>query len=208
MGLTRGTADEVAESVLSPEERFRSILANSHVPVDRRIRWSTSDSLSTILNRKSGVLAAVFPLRIDNFANLPLACNGKIESIAINIVGDVGNTRPTVSLLYDGVSQLRSCQPNIDTYVEAFGQGMTSYGTITNLRTDGRSMSPLAGVNEFPDNIDDINRTLSGLPVASEYTLLIDTELGDNSNVNWDNLEDIEIEVSYSYQDVFPSSCI
>ncbi len=207
LGLTRSTTNDATDGEVTPKQRFQNWLRDSHVPVDRRIRYSTSESLSNILNRTDGILAATFPLGIDDFANLPLACNGKLESIALQVVGDVGDVRPAVSLLYDGTSQLRSCQPNISEYVEAFGQGMTSYGTITNLRTSGRSMSPLAGVNEFPSQDSDVNRTLAGLPVASDYTLLIDTEIGDNDDVDWDKVEDIKLEVEYSYQDLFPDSC-
>ena len=192
---------------MPPEERFRNWLRESHIPVDRRIRYSTTDTLDAILQRDSGVLGATFSLTLDDFANLPLACNAKIESVAIQVVGDVGEVGPTVSLLYDGTSQLRSCQPNVDAYVEAFGQGMTSYGTVTNLRTDGRPISPQAGVNEFPTGSGAENRTLAGLPLASEYTLLIDTELGDNDRLDWEDLEDVMIRLEYSYQDLFPTAC-
>ena len=140
-------------------------------------------------------------------ARFNLACNAKIESVAVNLVGDLGDHAPTVTLLYDGTSQLRSCQPNIEEYVRAFGSGMTSYGSTTNLRTAGRPMSPLAGVNGFLSTESSVNRTLAGLPVASEYTLLISTDQGDNARMNWDNLKDIEIRVEYSYQDLFPTAC-
>ncbi|MFU8802537.1 MAG: hypothetical protein ACNA8W_01895, partial [Bradymonadaceae bacterium] len=110
-------------------------------------------------------------------------------------------------ILYDGTSQLRSCQPNIEEYVRAFGSSMSSYGTITNLRTAGRAMSPIAGLNEFLDSDEAVNRTLSGLPVASEYTLLISTDRGDNARLDWSKLEDVMIRVEYSYQDLFPTAC-
>ena len=207
LGLTRSIENEATSGPVSPDERFRRWLTQSHIPVDRRLRWSTSSSLSHVLARTNGILAATFALRLDNFANLTLACNAKIESISAQVVGEVGDVRPTISLLYDGTSQLRTCQPDLDQYVRAFGQGTSNYGTITNLRTAGRSMSPLAGVNEFPDIARDANRTLAGLPVASEYTLLIDTELGDNAFLDWSKLEDIRFEISYSYQDLFPSAC-
>lgn len=206
LGLTRSVENDATAGPVSPNERFRRWLTQSHIPIDRRLRWSSSSSLSNVLSRTSGVLATTFALRLDNFANLTLACNAKIESITAQVVGDVGDVRPTISLLYDGTSQLRTCQPDLDQYVRAFGQGTSNYGTITNLRTAGRSMSPLAGVNEFPDTRD-ANRTLAGLPVASAYTLLIDTELGDNAFLDWSRLEDIRFEISYSYQDLFPNAC-
>ena len=208
LGLTRSTTDEVTGREFSPDERFRNWLQNSHIPIDRRVRWSTSSSLGSVLSRDSGVYASAFPVRLDQFSNLPLACNAKIESVALQVVGDeLGDTRPAVSLLYEGTGQIRSCQPDIDDYVDAFGQGQSSYGEITQVRVEGRSMSPTAGVNEFPDRSTNVNRTLAGLPVASEYTLLIDSEVGSNGDLDWGELEDVEIEFEYTYQDLFPESC-
>ncbi len=208
LGVSRPQQSSIDETISLPsEERFRQWLSQAYVPVNRRIRFSTSQTLSNVLDNTDDVLAATFALGLKDFANLDLACNAKIESIAINVVGDLGEHNPTVSLLYDGTSQLRSCQPNIDEYVRAFANGMTSYGTITQLRTEGRAMSPLAGLNGFSNTDSSVNRTLTGLPVASEYTLLISTERGDNARLDWSQLEDIEIRVEYSYQDLFQSSC-
>ena len=105
------------------------------------------------------------------------------------------------TILYDGTSQLRSCQPGLDAYIEGIGVERTSFGEVSSFRSAGRSVSPVAGIGEFPESV---NRSLGGLPLAGTYAILIDTELGENRNVNWDNLEDIELEVEYSYQDLFP----
>ena len=50
-------------------------------------------------------------------------------------------------------------------------------------------------IGEFPDSV---NRCLGGLPLAGTFTILIDTELGENRN-----LEPIEVEIVYGYHDLF-----
>src|SRR5690554_307772 len=207
LGLTRAQTTLADGDVLTPEARFRQWLAQSYVPVNRRIRFSTSESLNSVLESTDGVLAAAFTLGLDDFANLQLACNAKIESVAVQLVGELGDAQPTATILYDGTSQLRSCQPNIAEYVQTYASGLAAYDTITQLRTSGRAMSPLAGVNEFLNAEQSVNRRLAGLPVASEYTLLISTQNGDNARLTWDKLEDVLIRVEYSYQDLFGEAC-
>ena len=65
-----------------------------------------------------------------------------------------------------------------------------------------RAVSPVAGVNEFPLNL---NQTLGGLPLASQYTVLIDTTAGQNEDIDWSRLEDVKLRVEYGYQDLFPA---
>lgn len=207
LGLTRAQSTLNDAEVLTPDARFRQWLAQSYVPVNRRIRFSTSQSLNSVLENTDGVLAAAFTLGLDDFANLQLACNAKIESVAVQLVGELGDAQPTATILYDGTSQLRSCQPNIAEYVQTYASGLTAYDTITQLRTSGRAMSPLAGVNTFLNADQSVNRSLAGLPVASEYTLLISTQNGDNARLQWDKLEDVLIRVEYSYQDLFSEAC-
>ena len=45
--------------------------------------------------------------------------------------------------------------------------------------------------------------TLDGLPLASEYTLLIDTSVGDNAKLDLSKLEDVRIRINSGYQDLF-----
>lgn len=110
--------------------------------------------------------------------------------------------RGSRGLLYDGASQLRSCQPGIDEYVALFGPESTAYGSTTLLRTPGRSVSPVAGLNAFPEGTG--NLSLGGLPLVSQYTLLIDTAAAENARLDWTKLEDVVVRVEYSYQDLFP----
>lgn len=189
--------------VLDTQARFLDILARGNVPISTRVRYSSDERIGDVI-RSRDVLAASFSLRLEDFANLPLTCNAKIESIDVQLVGEgLGSARPTVSLLYDGTSALRSCQPNIEEIVGALDPGTTSFGTVTSLRTAGRSVSPVAGLNTFGAQ-DSANRGLEGLPLSSTYTVLIDPQRGENARIDWTQLDDIRLRINYVYQDLFP----
>lgn len=201
LDLALPSADPVTGATLEPDARLREVLRRGAVPVDKRIRYSADSTLGGLLSRKRDVLSATFGLNFRDFANLEVTCNAKLKSIDVQLVGALGSGRPTVSVLYDGTSQLRSCQPGIDDYVALFGPQTTTYGSTTLLRTAGRSVSPVAGVNEFTAVP---NQSLGGLPLVSQYTLLIDTSVGENGKLDWSKLEDVLIKLEYTYQDVFP----
>lgn len=203
LNLSQASVDSVTGQTLEPSERLRAVLGHGYVPIDKRVRYSTNDTIGSLMSRDPDILSATFFIDLSDFANLELTCNSKVRSLGIELVGDLGDARPTVSVLYDGTSELRSCQPGIDDYVAQFGADTTTYGKITHLRTVGRSMSPVAGINEFGDDSTS-SQTLAGLPLASQYTILINKNAGENSQVDWSKLEDIKLRLSYDYQDIFP----
>lgn len=204
LGLTQSIVDPVTGETLTPDARFREILGRGYVPVDKRVRYSTDETIGSLMSRDPSILSATFFVDLSDFANLELTCNAKVATLGVNLVGEVGDARPTVSVLYDGTSKLRSCQPGIDDYVSLFGPDTTNYGKITHLRTMGRSTSPVASINGFTADSTQISETLGGLPLASQYTLLINTQAGENRTIDWSKLEDIEFKLTYSYQDIFP----
>ena len=190
--------------VVDATTRFRAVLRRGNVPIDTRVRYSSDERIGDLIASRP-VLAATFALRLDDFANLPQTCNAKIASIGVQLVGEgLGdNVQPAVSVLYDGTSTLRSCQANIDAIVGGLDPGSTNFGRLTGFRTSGRSVTPVARVNDYGP-VDSDNRGLEGLPLASTYTVLIDPTAGDNRFVTWERLEDIRLRVTYVYQDVFP----
>jgi hypothetical protein len=193
--------DAATEQVYSADDRFVATLERGAIPVDTRVRYTTDSTVGDLVSR-SDILAATFQLSLDDFANLATTCNAKLSGIAIALEGEgLGDVRPTVSILYDGTSQLRSCQPNIDEYVASFGPEATTFGSITAFRTAGRAISPVASVGDFGAE----NTTLAGLPLAASYTVLIDPTVGENANVDWSLLQDVRVRVSYTYQDPFPT---
>lgn len=202
LGLTQAALDAVEGVELTPTTQLRAMMDEGYVPVDRRVRYSADESVGQLVNRPDEVMAISFDLDLNNFANLETTCNAKLKSVNVQLVGEIGQGRPTVTILYDGMGQLRSCQPNINAYVEQIGQELTSFGSITRLRSKGRSISPVAGVNVFAGEAG--NTSLGGLPLASQYTVLIDKSAGENGKFDWSKLEDVRLKVDYTYQDLFP----
>lgn len=195
--------EDVDGTVISPVERFRRALERGAVPIDRRVRYSSDQTVGQLLDSESGVLALSFDLSLEDFGNLALACNAKMVRFEVQLVGQIGSGLPAVTLLYDGTSQMRSCQPDLDTYVASQGSDSTNFGQVTLFRTAGRSASPVASINTFtPGNA---NAALDGLPLASTYTLLIDKSVGDNAQIDWSRLEDVQFRVEYVYQNAFPA---
>jgi hypothetical protein len=205
LGYRESITDAVTGRTLSPADRFQETLKRGVVPVNQRTRYTAGGILGDLLQRPEEVLSASFVVALDDFANLAVTCNAKVKSVAIKLEGEgIGSGQPTVTLLYEGSSQLYSCQPGIGDYVETFGQNSTAFDTITTFQISGRSSSPLAGINEMGSP----NNTFSGLPLASRYTILIDPELGGNANIVWSKVTDIKLGLTYDYQDPFPSDSL
>ncbi len=201
LGITRPIENFETGETLAPAQRFHAILEEARIPVDRRVRYRSDATVGDLLNR-SGILATSFDIGMNEFANLATTCNAKISEVAVELVGEnLGSALPTVSLLYDGTSRLRSCQPNIEALVSLIGPTATPFAEVTEFQTPGRSVSPVAGINEFPV---DSNTTLGGLPLSSQYTVLIDPLAGENRDVDWSALEDVRLRIKYTYQDLFP----
>jgi hypothetical protein len=186
----------------SAGERFRALLQRAPRPVNRQVPLTAAQTLGQRLDRGQ-VLAATFGLSVEGFANLARSCNAKLESVALQLVGEGFQGQPVVSLVYDGSSQLRSCQPGLDTLVQSLGPATTAFASVTPFKTAGRTISPVAGVGGFGPS-QTWNTTLEGLPLAAGYTVLIDLTHPSNAALPWDQLDDVRLQLRYSYQDVFP----
>ena len=197
--LTQPQVDPVSGLTLSPEQRFRAVLLESTVPADARMRISVSETAQQV---STNARVVNFDLGLDDFANLALTCNAKIAGISLRLVGtNLGSGQPVATLLYNGQTSTYSCQPGIDAYVRTFGQGDTTFGATTSFEVNGRSTSPVAGIAEMGSP----SMSFAGLPLAGGFTLVIDPALPANQGINWSALDDIEIGLSYGWQDVFAS---
>jgi hypothetical protein len=201
LGMDFATAREGSAPV-SAGERFRALMQRALRPVNRKVPLSATQTLGQRLDRGE-VLAGTFGLSVEGFANLARSCNAKVESVAVQVVGEGFTGQPVVSIVYDGSSQLRSCQPGLDTLVQSLGPGTTAFASVTPFKTAGRAVSPIASVGGFGP-AQTWNATLEGLPLAAGYTVLIDLTHPSNAALPWDRLEDVRLQFRYSYQDVFP----
>ena len=216
MGITQDTAEMTAG------ERFRSVIAKGNIPINSLTRYTVDSNVRDLVKKGLDLRSGTFAVTIDKQMNLATTCNAKIESIAIQIVGnDVikpgagENVVPTITLFYDGQAQLVSCQPNIDTLVSTINPSnpdestldiTTSYGKYSTFVVTPTKISPTAKINEYGE----ANITLAGKPFATSYTVLIDTTISENSKIDWDKVDDIKFKINYSYQDLFPntSACV
>ena len=192
--------DATEEKVLSPADRFWTLAQNAALPQNLAVRYSAAETVEQGTQGNDDLFVLNVQLTQAAFANLSHTCNAKIESIAVRLVGEeLGGSQPMVTILYGGKSSMYSCQPGIDAYVRTFAQGNTAYGSNSSFVTEARAISPVAGITEMGSP----NTTLAGMPLSSDYTIIIDPWLPANRGVDWSRLDDVELELRYSYQDLF-----
>jgi hypothetical protein len=210
LGFEDARIDSVDGQQYDSGQQFRSALSRADVSVEQKVRLASS-LVAGDLWGDPNVWAMQFELGIQDFANLAAGCNAKILSIDVALAGEgLGDARPVVTLVHNGTSAVRSCQPELNAYVDQFGPGATTFGEVTTFRTEARAISPVADVGDFstPPSLSEGNFTLGGLPVATGYVLIIDRRAGENNEIEWDNLTDVRVRVNYTFQDFFPSgSC-
>ena len=206
LNFTADRTDAVDGASYSSSEQFRAALERADVSVDRQSQlggplgqadfWANPD-----------VWAIEFPIDLQSFPNLASSCNAKVLSFDFALIGEgLGDALPTVTMVHSGSSRLRSCQPDLNDYVAQFGTGATRFADLTRLRTAPRSISPVAEVGDFarlPD-LTSGNVTLGGLPLASDYVVVIDRGAGENPQIDWEKLQDIKVRVNFTFQDFFP----
>jgi hypothetical protein len=204
MGLRDSQTDTTTtpSTVLTPGARFWNTAQNTALPTNTEMRYSASQTVERGTSGNRDLFVVNFKLSQALFANLSHTCNAKIDGIGVRLVGrDLGNAQPMVTILYGGASSMYSCQPGIDSYVRTFAQGNTAYGSNSSFITEARAISPVAGISKMGTP----NRTLAGMPLSSDYTLIIDPTLPGQARplVEWFKLDDVQLEISYTYQDLF-----
>lgn len=204
MGITTDFDD------MTKAERFRYTMSKRSVPVDTLTRYTADSTVGDLLKQDIDLRVGTFEISIDRFANLKNSCNTKINRIGFKLIGenlikkDAGeHVNPSLTLFYNGKSQLASCQPNMEAIVTPLG-GKTSYGVYTTFNTGTKMISQTAGINAFGA----YSNSLDGYPAASTYTIMIDPTISENSKINWDNVEDIELSFRYTFDDFYSSDSL
>ncbi|MBO4351657.1 MAG: hypothetical protein J6A01_12035 [Proteobacteria bacterium] len=189
---------------MTMQQRFHYALSNGNVPVKSLTRYTVDTTGKQLLNSGHALKSGTFALTIPSFANLQATCNAKIAGFAFKLVGenlikpDAGTqVHPTITMFYNGKATLASCQPDIESIANTLGHA-TAYDTYTTFNIEQTKISPNLGLNEWGNS----DNTLANYPLASTYTVLIDPEIGENAKINWDNVEDIQIKVLYTYENV------
>ena len=202
MGITRDFAN------MTQGERFQSVIAKGNIPINSLTRYTVDSNVRDLVKRGADLRSGTFAVSISKDMNLATTCDAKIDTIAVQIVGkDIikegagTQVHPTITVFYDGQTQLVSCQPNIEPLVEVLGP-KTSFGKYSSFTVEPTKVSPIARINEYGDP----NVSLAGKPFATSYTVLIDTQISENSKIDWDKVEDIKLQVRYTYHDIFPNS--
>ncbi len=206
LNFTADRTDPVDGASYDAGEQLRAALERADVSVDRRSQLGGSLGAPEFWANPE-VWAIEFPVDISAFPNLASRCNAKVLSFDFALVGEgLGEALPTITMVHSGSSRLRSCQPDLATYVSQFGVGATRFGDLTRFRTAPRSISPVAELGTFanPPNLSRGNVTLGGLPLASDYVVVIDRGAGENPQIDWSKLEDIKVRVNFTLQDFFP----
>src|SRR5690625_6984586 len=87
-GMTRAvnmSLDEGEPITLQPAERFRALLERGNIPLNIQTRYTADERVGDLINNRK-VLALSFPIRLNDFANLPQTCTAKVASMAVQLV--------------------------------------------------------------------------------------------------------------------------
>ena len=189
---------------MTMQQRFQYALSSGNVPVKSLTRYTVDTTGKQLLNSGHDLKSGTFALTIPDFANLQATCNAKIAGFAFKLMGEDlvkegagSQVHPTITMFYNGKATLASCQPDIESIASMLDYS-TAYGTYTTFDIEQTKISPNLGLNDWGNS----DNTLADYPLASTYTVLIDPEIGENAKINWDNVEDIQIKLLYTYENV------
>ncbi len=199
---------------ISAENKMMLNTRSGQITSDAELRYVKNEELSNLISNGK-YLSSSFSLT-PKLANISNSCDAKIDEIQVRLVSMEGkalresaNSTPKIILIYGGQSQLMSCHDKIDAIASSIGT-RTTYGKYSTFHSDPISGGLNAGVYEvqagekyaLSDRTEFTGTTsylaLRGYPLMATYSIMIDPESGENPNIHWENLADIEIQISYS----------
>lgn len=140
------------------------------------------------------------PITVANFSVLEKGCGGRLASMRFDLIGDVrgrSGARPQIEVVTAEASDMSTCHLDVPALVEPF-RHMTNFGKITTFNGPIQIGPAQATINGgFDDNYYELP---AGRPVAGRYLFIIDREANGNRDVDWSKLEDIAVEIRFSYQ--------
>ncbi len=205
---------ETSYNDLKSEEKMMLSINSSNLPADAKIRYASIGDLTKSLANGSA-FSGTFALT-PTFANISNSCNAKIKEIQVRFVSMEGktiresaDTTPYITLIYGGQSQLLSCHAQIEAITKSVGC-RTSFGKYSTFNSEPFADGINAGVYEVPEGtsykISDSTvftgvtkyMGLKSYPLMASYTVAIDPEKGENKYINWNNIADIELQITYT----------
>ena len=197
---------------VTPADRFHYALQTSELPISTQTRYIVGGKFSDKLIAGS-YYNGTFNIS-SSFANIGNTCNAKINSIQIRFVSkpgtkirEAGDSIPTVSLIYGGQGQLLSCHDKIKAIASSIGP-RTTYGEYSTFNTnpfgDGINITLFDAdenyrlTQDVKFNNASVYEGLKGYPLMGTYTVLFDPNMGENKGINWNNVADIELLITYT----------
>ncbi|MBO4352621.1 MAG: hypothetical protein J5818_03915 [Eggerthellaceae bacterium] len=197
---------------ITPADRFHYALQTSELPISTQTRYIVGSTVSDKLVAGSFYNGS-FNLS-SSFANIANSCNATIDEIQVRFVSkpgkkirESGDAAPSITLFYGGQSQLLSCHAKIKAIASSIGP-RTTYGEYSTFNTnpfgDGIAVSLFDADENYKLTQDvefnnvTVYKGLSGYPLMATYTVLFDPNIGENKGINWNNVADIEIRITYS----------
>ena len=197
---------------ITPADRFHYALQTSELPISTQTRYIVGSKFSDKLIAGS-YFNGTFNIS-SSFANIGNTCNAKIDKIQVRFVSkpgtkirESGDSIATVSLIYGGQGQLLSCHDKIEAIASSIGP-RTTYGEYSTFNTkpfsDGINVSLFDADENYKLTQDvqfndvSVHTGLKGYPLMGTYTVLFDPSMGENKGINWNNVADIELRITYT----------
>ena len=206
--------DSTEYNGLTPADRFHYSLQTNTLPISTQTRYIVGSSIKDKLVAGSFYNAS-FNLS-SSFANIRNTCNAKIDEIQVRFVSkpgtkirEDGDATASITLFYGGHGQLLSCHDQIKAITESIGS-RTSYGEYSTFNTKPFGNGIGVSIYDVPAGEDyrltqDVvfnkitnYKGLKGYPLMATYTVLFDPNIGENNGIIWNNVADIELQISYT----------
>ncbi len=199
---------------LTSDEKMMLSFSSNNLPADAKNRYSAIGDMVKSLSDGTAY-SGTFTLT-PSFAHISNSCNAKIKEIQVRFVSREGkqlresaNSTPYITLVYGGQSQLLSCHEQIEAITKSIGD-RTSFGKYSTFTADPVANGINAGVYEVPMGTSykissstefpgvTKYKSLKGYPLMASYTVIIDPQKGENKNIKWSNIGDVELQIIYT----------
>jgi hypothetical protein len=186
MGMNKSVTDVTTGKVLSPQDQFHRYVAD---PAHRDANGDLHIRFATYVADPSQAFFS------------PALCADRIQTIGVNLVGDVGVQSAGVDLVYGGTSYVRSCDPKNNGTPAPYTMPSSDPSSTPNETFINASVNAAMGnvtdptaLHPFANNGQFMDRAL----LASPLELVIRQAENFLTPVNVLGLDDIQIVIIHS----------